>query len=297
MRNPQTPILILLLLLSPSLLSAENDTPSPKFTKTTKAPRIFGGDAVPSPSPYPWVVSLTFECPGEGEGFCGGSLIEDDTVLTAAHCFDFSCGNKIQGKVSIGLNREDPIKTLKMRAYAIHPDYDDDELENDVAVWFLDGKFDIESYAKMADEEIDVGTSVKAVGWGYDEDDDFPERLREVTLEVQPASTCRSIFGSFDDETQLCAGVDGGGKDTCQGDSGGPLFRGDRTVYGITSFGTECGTAEGAGYALVSEYRPWVEAVIEAYRKGDIDSDSGGNVVGMVVGGWVLVVGVLFWQF
>ena len=307
----QTPVLVLLLLLSPSLFFA-NDSLQ---TTTTKAPRIVGGEIVSSPNPYPWVVHLSVEC-GSRVGVCGGSLLASDTVLTAAHCFDFSCDlEEIQVYASIGLDSENFEKTLRVRAFGNHPDFPGSCFQNDVAVWFLDGGFEIDTYATMAEEEIDVGTSVTVVGWGYtSENGTLSRELREVSLEIESNSVCRDVLGCFDDDSQLCAGASG--KDTCQGDSGGPLFRGDSTIYGITSFGEGCARTDGAGYTLVSEYGDWVEAIIKVYRgedsddsddnddddddddDDDSDSDSPGSVrFQLFLGGWLLVLGSLFGQF
>ena len=63
--------------------------------------------------------------------------------------------------------------------------------------------------------------------------------LREVTINYVDHSTCNgasSYAGEIDEATMICAGVDGGGKDSCQGDSGGPLLMGN-TMVGIVSWG------------------------------------------------------------
>ena len=302
-------LLLLLLLFSPSILFAEEDSFSSSssfslVSKTTQNPRIVGGDIVTSPNPYPWIVSLSYGCSGSSSRFvCAGSVIDSNAVMTAAHCLDFSCSS-ISGRISVGLDKDDPDQRVNLKAYATHPSYVQGEFgfDNDIAVWFIDGEFNIDTFAQLPEDDIDSGTSVTAAGWGLDEDGDLPDRLREVDLEIQDNSVCRALYGPvYSEGTELCAG-NAGREDTCQGDSGGPLFREGNIVYGVTSYGlVDCGSGPGSVYTRVYAYKDWVERVIEKYNDGDViiqDSESLASFgVEMFVGCWVLVFGVLFWQF
>ena len=228
-------------------------------------------------------------------------MIGPDVVMTAAHCFDEGCGSQVKGEVKVGVDRENPRETRKLRIWTTVAEYDGG-FDNDIALWFVDKEFDkVDEYAKIPGEDLGEGEEVRAAGWGLDGEGDIPSKLREVKLEIQPDSVCERSFGDdYDEETQICAGVDGGGKDTCNGDSGGPLFDG-RTVYGITSFGTDCAKEDGAVYTRVTAFSGWIERTIEKHSDSELGEDGtatdGGSVVGVFVGGWVVVLGVLVLQF
>ena len=225
--------LLLFLFLSPSFLFADEQK---SLTTRTSSVRIIGGDIVQDPNPYPWVTSLTFGCEnGGGRALCAGSVIAPGVILTAAHCWDFDCierGDRMEGVATVGLDNQNPDEALALKSWSGHPGYNPDNFENDIALWFLDGEFEtIDEYARLPDDDVDVDTVVTAAGWGVTENGGTSQQLRDVELEIQPSEFCSAIF-VYDEDTQICAGVDGGEeKDTCNGDSGGPLFIDRFVIY------------------------------------------------------------------
>jgi secreted trypsin-like serine protease len=91
------------------------------------------------------------------------------------------------------------------------------------------------------------------------------DTLREVQVQYMPQSECEKAYGGslLAEEVQLCAGVNGGGKDSCQGDSGGPIVAGTNTLVGVVSWGYGCARPEFPGvYSRVSGAVDWIRQKI-----------------------------------
>ncbi|KAF2367240.1 Serine proteases trypsin domain [Trinorchestia longiramus] len=231
--------------------------------------RIVGGVAT-EVNEYPWQAGLVW--PNTRSVFCGGTLISDRYILTAAHCTDGS--NPADLDIMLGAhstNRDassaiivDPIRIIN------HADYGNPSMDNDIALIeikpldFSDPDVQVRP-ACLPDTDVQyVGSQGTVSGWGtLTEDGSQPSALREVTVPVVSNSECKSVYGSVITSNMLCAGTDAGGKDSCQGDSGGPLVTPDGENYeliGVVSFGAGCGQAATPGvYARVTEYLDWIE--------------------------------------
>lgn len=99
--------------------------------------------------------------------------------------------------------------------------------------------------------------------------------MREVKVDIIGNEACKKSYtpthgASSITESNICAGVEEGGKDTCQGDSGGPLFRldgdGNAKVFGITSWGKGCALKGFPGvYTRVSSFAGWIDNIVSEY--------------------------------
>ncbi|KAK8375649.1 hypothetical protein O3P69_008448 [Scylla paramamosain] len=210
---------------------------------------------------YPYQVSVG--------GFCGGSLIKAEWVLTAAHCFDGS-ENPANLRIYLGmLNIASPasdVVILTAKAIIRHESFSQFTFANDIAVIQLSSPVTFTDKIKpiclpQADD-IAFGENAVVTGWGTREfaTSDFPSILQEVALEVTNDTFCSS-FG--DTTVSLCAYTPY--KDSCQGDSGGPLVArsckgsGRWVVVGIVSYGVECAKLGFPGvYTRVPNYVNWI---------------------------------------
>ncbi|RNA00710.1 proclotting enzyme-like [Brachionus plicatilis] len=195
--------------------------------------------------------------------FCGGTLINRYTILTAAHCFVtqvsyFNFINEIVRDVRVnqfhptyqsmytvylGMHNLSGIfdknqvhgQQYFIKDFIIHPNFDPETNLNDIGIIKLEKEVTL-------GENIQLGclstSSLKsypnfsnvdayAVGWGttvYDGIESF--FLRNIKLTLYEGFMCNDVFKDIEKNwmTQMCAGEILGGKDTCQGDSGGPLF-------------------------------------------------------------------------
>merc|ERR1712024_335445 len=196
---------------------------------------IVGGDEA-VPHSHPHQVGLFID----DMYFCGGSLISQDYVLTAAHCCDgaFFIG-VVMGAHMI---RETESTQVRKTSYdfATHEDWDPNNIENDIC-W------------------IKLPEMVEATGWGKDSDSagGISPVLREVTVPVESNENCDAYYGIVKD-SQICINAEGG-HGTCNGDSGGPLtFNG--VHVGLTSFGSSQGCEAGLpdAFTRTSYFRSWI---------------------------------------
>jgi trypsin len=148
----------------------------------------------------------------------------------------------------------------------VHPGFDPQSLVNDLALLELAKPVTGAAVLDTGADEVAGGSAV-AIGWGSttaSPEGDFPDALRQTSLDVEPDASCTQAYGDgYDAATMLCAGVPQGGRDTCQGDSGGPLVTADGTgaVIGFTSFGGACGQAGAPGaYVRASVAAAWLAA-------------------------------------
>jgi secreted trypsin-like serine protease len=238
---------------------------------------VVGGDPVPD-GKYPFMVSLQANTSGASpskEHFCGGTLIDSDSVLTAAHCADYIGAVTIPGisvsyrdvRIVVGLTKLDSSqgqarRILSLTDVHIHPRYNPRTSTYDAAVIELNQPVDNPRPIKLAraasrDRLERPGTSARIAGWGTTKRvgpseqnrDDVSNRLRDATPPIVSDAECdRAYNGDIQRDVQVCAGHRG--EDSCQGDSGGPMWvttKAGRRQIGTTSFGVGCGTARYPG--------------------------------------------------
>ncbi|CAF0787824.1 unnamed protein product [Adineta steineri] len=222
-----------------------------------------------------WTVSLRIREDGASYR-CGGTIIDEFYVMTAAHCVD-TIRNPSDISVYAGsLDVYDGVLRSASEIH-LHPSYDKPRHRNDIALLKLDRALDLSSSnlakiclpsaAATSGEYPVAGASLLTAGWGTKwSDGPTSTTLEQVTIQAVGAQTtyCQNIIK--DPTVQLCAGtMPGGGKDTCQGDSGGPLmmFNSNQTweLIGVLSYGRGCGLPDYPGvYTRVTSYLEWVRA-------------------------------------
>ncbi|KAL1394961.1 hypothetical protein pipiens_002952 [Culex pipiens pipiens] len=254
--------------------------------------RIHGG-AESDLGEFPWIALLWFrKGDGGGEFFnCGGTLINNRYVLTAAHCLeprqDWTFSGITLGDHNITNDGPDcdrkscadiPVD-VGFEKVIFHEDYipSQEGRFNDIALIRLDRSVGFSDYIRPiclpteagVRASNNVGLETIAAGWGVTENDDFSDVLRKVSLTVVDQRKCAQLYRTKFRlrNSQLCAGGQPG-KDTCLGDSGGPLMRqvgNTFYLYGIISFGPEkCGTDGIAGvYTNVVQYVDWIRRKLE----------------------------------
>ena len=232
------------------------DEQTPYASVSPKSPMIVGGTAVPN-GKYPFMAALLDKRrPGDAfdELFCGGTLIDKDSVLTAAHCLVNAKPDKLQvvvGRTALNQNRG-LLRSVSRRF--IHPRYNGNGY--DAAVLKLSrpvkGIKPIKLATAKQNNLEEPGHILTTAGWGVVKQRPGPFdirtfRMHEVSVPVVSDSRAKRAYQSqglkYLPSLQVAAGKKGNG--ACFGDSGGPLFdSGSRTQVGITSHGAGgCGTA------------------------------------------------------
>ncbi|KAK1157106.1 complement factor D-like [Acipenser oxyrinchus oxyrinchus] len=227
--------------------------------------RIVGGKDV-SPHSRPYMAALLLD----GVHECGGFLISDQWVMSAAHCFTADLKGThtvLLGAHSLN-NREDTQQEFGIAALYPHPRFSM-SYDNDIVLLKLDRRVSwtpgIQSIRfQRGGEEVPEGTVCRVAGWGWVNNVGIkPENLQEVEVKVISHQLCsrRDYYGGRITSNMMCAGQQG--KDSCQGDSGGPLVC-NGVATGITSFGwTRCGKPKNPGvYTVISHYTQWIRKMM-----------------------------------
>jgi len=247
---------------------------TPSITCGIKPLGIVGGSEA-TPFSLPWQVALVHYSTNSRTFFCGGTLISDRHVLTAAHCTAHFNGNwdVVVGEHSLS-GTSDGTRHTKCR-HENHPQYDIPTKENnDFAIVHLDKPVDLGTRAVPAclptssmGEEFLAGKILTVSGWGRIPSTGIPDKLRVVDVPAVTNAYCKehwfSLFQKFITNKTLCAG----GTDTpvgaCRGDSGGPLTynnAGRATLVGVVSWGDPNQDCPGPTvFARVTEELDWIK--------------------------------------
>ncbi|XP_047115560.1 trypsin-1-like [Schistocerca piceifrons] len=229
--------------------------------------RIVGG-TVTKVKQYPWMAMLMY-----GRTFyCGGSLISDKYVLTAAHCLYGFDHRRIRVRL-LEHDRDKPSETevieRRVMRVRLHRHYDSSNYNNDIALIRLSEPVKIEGDLRTVCMPTKghsfTGEQGLVTGWGVTKPLGQPSsQLREVTVPIMANSECRkTAYGQQRiTENMMCAGYPEGKKDSCQGDSGGPLHIKNNTLHhlvGVVSWGEGCAQPNYPGvYTRVNRYITWI---------------------------------------
>ncbi len=245
----------------------------------------------------PWVAQIQVRDTanarhGVYDHYCGATILSDNLVLTAAHCFQAFAPSMM--RVVVGqsnLNAIDPEEqAFDVEEVIKHRRWDsprDGLFSNDIALVKLRRKGDgsgIRFSDNVApaclpdpDDENTVfrpGMHCVIAGWGRTENkDSIEECMQAAMVPIISDEECKDMYSNNGRRRiargMTCAGYRDGGVDTCKGDSGGPLAcRAERDgqfyVHGIVSWGDGCGAANKPGvYTMVRHYLDWIEEMIE----------------------------------
>jgi len=259
----------------------------------TSQEKIIGGE-VADENEFPWAALLLIDHSER----CGGSLINDRYILTAAHCFE-QVKHKTNVDVDITLGEHDRDRRTNnevyrtSRTYTLHPDYfyGRSKLIFDFALVKIDPVSFTDTISPIClpspTQTTDIKGTGTAYGWGHERIKGLESIrryklnkgvavqlstvLQKIDLQFIAQSRCSDTFGRVGitlSSSHLCALSEVG--DTCSGDSGGSLIRkngGKYEVVGVISFGVGCNSTLAGEkipgvYARVTEALDWIEKTV-----------------------------------
>lgn len=257
----------------------ENDNMVPMIVKDFNArdasamtPRIVGGTEAEEGA-WPWMAALVHAGMDSYNGqFCGGALIDEEWIVTAAHCTEGSEPDDIEVVLNTSNLANGGGQRFTVDQIIQHENYNPDIEDSDIALLHLTEKAAYETIPLVESGDPNrltrPMTDATTIGWGSTADYGryHPEELRQVTVLIVPYRVALRAYGvNGYTINMIAASVPKGGKDTCSGDSGGPLMVLDSSgenwvLAGITSWGIGCARPRYPGvYTRVSRFTTWVE--------------------------------------
>ncbi|XP_048091191.1 coagulation factor X [Alosa alosa] len=251
-----------------SMVDVNEDDFLPESAGTT---RVVGGQECP-PGECPWQALLMDE---EGTGFCGGTILNEYFILSAAHCMNQSKVTTIVlGEFNTN-KAEGREATHAVELYITHTNYVPETYHNDIALIKLKTPIKFTKYilpACLPDRDFAERVLMHQPdgmisGFGR-VSDRGPQAtlLQKLTVPYVDRATCMESSSYKISKHMFCAGFDKESKDACQGDSGGPhvtRYKDTWFVTGVVSWGEGCAREGKYGvYTQVSKYIRWLNQLM-----------------------------------
>ncbi|XP_039355040.1 mast cell protease 1A-like isoform X1 [Mauremys reevesii] len=217
---------------------------------------IGGREAKPHSRPYMAYLNIRRE---DKSVRCGGFLVSENFVLTAAHC------NGEDITVLLGAHNvsrdEETQQRVSVQRKIPHPRYNSRSRENDLMLLQLVEPANLTDAVDtiplpQAGQAVEPGYTCSVAGWGRTSLKTKTNVLHEVELEVMSNKTCQNRR-HYRPMMMMCVGDPNQDKASFLGDSGGPLVC-DEVAHGIVSFGKKNGSPPRV-FTRVSTYIPWIE--------------------------------------
>lgn len=209
-----------------------------------------------------------------GSHRCGGSIITQTKILTAAHCVrgtvkrftSIRAGSTYHAVGGVTIN---VVRTFEHEQFHIPYRYN-----YDIALLFLAEPLvygiGIQPIA-LPNQGVIIGSGMNSLisGWGLANIQGiliYPSNLQSVIVPIVDQDVCKESYGSLQvpaaiTDVMICAGLLEGGKDACLGDSGGPLVI-DNVLHGVVSWGAGCAQPGLPGvYARTGLFRDWIDNI------------------------------------
>ncbi|KAF8789056.1 Serine protease 56 like protein [Argiope bruennichi] len=264
---------------------------------------VYNGDEVKSTEKYPWIVSF-MEKGNSTHKFCGGMLISEKFVITAAHCIDIEekrphkeCFKENGDKecfrppesIYVGLFYEKEstdVMAVEVKSIVPHPKYTPQTYVNDIALVELKEAIDCKGIAKpicIPYKNLNKeGQELTISGWGkYNDNEKSEQKLMEGKVHQVDESECLIMAG--ENRQIICAIGEKTNQSSCQGDSGSAIFHSLPVVeeirrktptpeqffaLGVTSVGPpDCSPEDPDAYTDIFSYRKWIQSIVKNLPK------------------------------
>lgn len=259
---------LLLLLVSSSLVSGKRTVPisAEKLEQLAKQGKLFNTRVVGGENAdlglAPYQISLQGMY---GDHMCGGSIIGERDIVTAAHCV-YGYNPTYLRVVTGTVEWANPGAKYFVEEYWVHCNYNYPMYHNDIALIRLNDSIVWNEYTKPAllpDAPLANGSQLLLTGWGSTSlGSDTPDVLKKASLTYVDYPSCQEIMGGDTNNGygHICTLTDQG-QGACHGDSGGPVAN-NGTVYGVVNWGHPCAIGYPDSYASTYFYRDWIRRTL-----------------------------------
>jgi len=240
-------------------------TPKKGFEKSFG--RIYGGDTLEAElGQFPFVAHLELYTRNDGEFVCGAAILDNKTIVTAAHCVEGVWAAQVWAGTLDWRFPGIEAQHSESRVFGSHEDFvfDQSEVKNDIAYLKMNDSFTFDTPfvqpISVAAEEPDVGSKVTAIGYGAP--GTWPHEpvsfaLNYATDLVIVDDLEADIYtNDVDFEHFICTFQ--GDKGTCGGDNGGPVIDADNNLVGVISFGSANCEMGPSCFTSVPYFREWL---------------------------------------
>lgn len=221
--------------------------------------RIVGGtEAAPGTAPYQ--VSLQ----GLFSHMCGGTIIDRQWVLTAAHCAILP--PKLMQVLAGTNDLRSGGKRYGVEQFFVHSRFNKPPFHNDIALVKLKTPLEFREFVQAveySERQLPVNATVRATGWGkVSTSGSVPRMLQTINLRYVPYEECKRLLEDNPavDLGHICT-LTKEGEGVCNGDSGGPLVY-EGKVVGVANFAVPCAQGYPDGFASVSYYHDWIRTTL-----------------------------------
>ncbi|XP_045489811.1 chymotrypsin-1 [Pieris rapae] len=232
--------------------------------------RVVGGkDAAKGSAPYQVSIRLGYVEGAPKKHFCGGSVLNDKWILSAAHCtYHVPIGilTAVVGTMKLSSGGD----SYEIETIENHPDYDPKTIKHDISLLKVRGtiKFSDNVQAiELPTSDTGVGEVCTVTGWGdTDNQNTVPDNLQALDLKTISKEKCNKELAPAREylpieDNQLCT-FNKAREGICGGDSGGPLVK-DKKQVGIVSWGAPCAVGVPDVFTRVYSYVDWIKKKIE----------------------------------
>ncbi|KAM6202535.1 mast cell protease 4-like [Rhynchocyon petersi] len=242
--------------------------PPSVFTKLSK--NIIGGhEATPHSRPYMAYLQIILP---KVQRMCGGALVQEDFVLTAAHCWE-SIMNVILGAHDIK-QQERTQQCIPVKNAIPHPDYDNKTALHDIMVVQLKTKARLTAAVSRlslptGNSRVSPGQLCSVAGWGNISVNISTSKLHEVELTIQEDRVCERRYPYYEKSSEMCVGDPKKRMTSFRGDSGGPLVC-NGVAHGIASYGNKRGSPPRV-FTKISSCLPWIKETMKRLQLQESD--------------------------
>ncbi|XP_064553168.1 chymotrypsin-2 [Drosophila montana] len=261
-------MLLLLLLLTMSLLVArsvqlEELLYPPQYT----GQRIVGGEDAPE-GMAPYQISL--QGANSGQHSCGGAIIDEHWILTAAHCIHRKAPNAFRVLTGTQDLQQNVSKYYYPDRIIEHCGYEPRKYRNDIALLHLNESIAFDNATQpveLSHEPLVPGDWLLLTGWGtLSLGGEVPAKLQRLEVEYVPFEQCREAHGnsSHVDIGHVCTYNDKG-RGACHGDSGGPLVHNGKLVA-LVNWGMPCAKGKPDASASIAYYHDFIRTHLSLHE-------------------------------